>query len=605
MARSLKSTPVDELGKGRRRRLRSSTRQAGQTGEHDLRLLEPNVRHLAAIASMPAKRRPPEPPGVVDQQQDELERVREADEVELGRCGRSATVALRESRARRKRPYASPARLQARLDSASNVEESRPCKASCGGGVNRMSYTLLRGVFVIRYPDLPRQGPEPDGDTVKFKPDSPALVETLPRVSGRAPDINARGISVRLEAIDTLETHFSETHQELLGANAARDALLAHLGFSGVTFWPDLPNKVQAADQDSMRGHVLSNGIDANGRMIGFVYPGDPVGPDGSSVFVDEALVDLSANALLLAAGHAYPAFYGTLPATLRTHLAGASRAARGAQPPSGLWPRSTADPDGPAAIADLAAAEELVVWPKLFRRIVPYFAAGFTDFDGFDAWLRADPVHRDDELFLLDRLEPGNMHDVVSGAGGRDPAHGLAGRLHHQPGSSPARRAHGPPASRGRRRSHRRSPAGPDRHRPRTRNRNPLEHDRLSGRTWRMGLDRCCQHPQHPHRHPRRRIGHATDAGPGSPAWQQGRLSPSHGQCWRLDRPRHLRRAHGATRSHYLLRPITRSPPIRARCPNGIRAATERSPSLTAPGRGQGSRLAPRPTSHLATASG
>jgi hypothetical protein len=281
-----------------------------------------------------------------------------------------------------------------------------------------MSYTLLRGVFVIRYPDLPRQGPEPDGDTVKFRPDSPALIETLPRVSGRAPDINARGISVRLEAIDTLETHFSETHQELLGANAARDALLAHLGFSGVTFWPDLPNKVQAADQDSVRGHVLSNGIDANGRMIGFVYPGDPVGPDGSSVFVDEALVDLSANALLLAAGHAYPAFYGTLPATLRTHLADVSRAARGAQPPSGLWPRSTADPNGPAAIADLAVAEQLVVWPKVFRRIVPYFAAGFTDFEGFDAWLRADLVHRDDELFLLDRLEPGNMHDVVQAAG-------------------------------------------------------------------------------------------------------------------------------------------------------------------------------------------
>jgi Lamin Tail Domain len=286
--------------------------------------------------------------------------------------------------------------------------------------VGRVSYTLLRGAFVIRYPDLPRQGPEPDGDTVKFTPDSPALIETLPRISGRAPDINARGISVRLEAIDTLETHFSETHQELLGANAARDALLAHLGFTGVEFWPDLPNKVQAADQDVVRGHVLSNGIDANGRMIGFVFPGDPVGLDGSSVFVDEALVDLSVNALLLAAGHAYPAFYGTLPASLRTHLGGSSRAARGAEPPAGLWPRSTADPDGPAAIADLDALEQLVVWPKLFRRIVPYFAAGFTDFDGFDAWLRADPVHRDDELFLLDRLEPGNIHDVVSGAGGQ-----------------------------------------------------------------------------------------------------------------------------------------------------------------------------------------
>jgi hypothetical protein len=32
-----------------------------------------------------------------------------------------------------------------------------------------MGYVLQRGKFVIRYPDLPSQGPEPDGDTVKFR----------------------------------------------------------------------------------------------------------------------------------------------------------------------------------------------------------------------------------------------------------------------------------------------------------------------------------------------------------------------------------------------------------------------------------------------------
>jgi Lamin Tail Domain len=82
------------------------------------------------------------------------------------------------------------------------------------------------------------------------------------------------------------------------------------------------------------------------------------------------------------------------------------------------MWPRSTADPDGPATIRDLAGLEQLVIWPKLFRRLVPYLAAGFPNFDGFDGWLRADPVNRDDELFLLDRLERGNMHDVVRGVG-------------------------------------------------------------------------------------------------------------------------------------------------------------------------------------------
>ena len=96
-----------------------------------------------------------------------------------------------------------------------------------------MTYTLLTGAFVIRYPDLPRGGPEPDGDTIKFAPDSPALVEGLRRVSGHAPDLGPRGISVRLEAIDALETHFAETHQELGAADAARDDLLRRLGFTG------------------------------------------------------------------------------------------------------------------------------------------------------------------------------------------------------------------------------------------------------------------------------------------------------------------------------------------------------------------------------------
>jgi endonuclease YncB( thermonuclease family) len=279
-----------------------------------------------------------------------------------------------------------------------------------------MSYMLLRGSFVIRYDDLPRQGPQPDGDTVKFRPDNRALVEALPRPSGQGPDINSRGISVRLEAIDALETHFGETHQELAGARSARDELLSRLGFSGVVFFPDAPNSVQSADQDEVRGHVLSNGIDSNGRMIGFVYSGDHPDPDGTAVFLDEALVDQSLNAQLLADGLVYPAFYTTMPAALRRHLAASSTAARTAG--RGLWPRATADPDRVATVPDLTAAEELVIWPKLFRRMVPYFAAGFTDFDDFDTWLRADPVNRDDAILLLgDTQEPANLHDVIAAA--------------------------------------------------------------------------------------------------------------------------------------------------------------------------------------------
>jgi endonuclease YncB( thermonuclease family) len=279
-----------------------------------------------------------------------------------------------------------------------------------------MPYTLLAGEFVIRYPDLPRQGPQPDGDTVKFAPDTPALVDDLPRPSGGEPDINQRGISVRLEAIDALETHFNGAHQELDGANAARDALLSALGFTGVTFFADAPNNVESADQDRVRGHVLSNGIDANGRLIGFVEPGDATEPDGMQIFLDDTRARGTVNAALLAGGLVYPALYSTLPASLRAEFAQTARQARAAG--LGIWPRATADPDGPAQVAGLQQLETLVIWPKLFRRLVPYLATGATTFDGFGAWLQEDPVNRDDEIVLTGRTEPQRLHDVVDAAG-------------------------------------------------------------------------------------------------------------------------------------------------------------------------------------------
>jgi hypothetical protein len=158
---------------------------------------------------------------------------------------------------------------------------------------------------------------------------------------------------------------------------------LAHVGFTNVKFYDDLPNKVQSADQDSLPGYVLSNGIDANGRVIGFVCAGAPPASDGASVFLDNTGVDQSVNTLLLQAGLAYPASYGTLPASLRAHLADASRAARANQ--AGIWARSTADPNQKANIANLDALQGLVMSPKLFRRLVPYLAAGNTTVDAFD----------------------------------------------------------------------------------------------------------------------------------------------------------------------------------------------------------------------------
>jgi hypothetical protein len=72
------------------RRLRPPPRQAGQAGQHGVGLLKANIGDLAAVTGVPTKRGSAESPGIVDQEQDELERVREANEVEFGgRCQRN------------------------------------------------------------------------------------------------------------------------------------------------------------------------------------------------------------------------------------------------------------------------------------------------------------------------------------------------------------------------------------------------------------------------------------------------------------------------------------------------------------------------------------
>ena len=122
-------------------------------------------------------------------------------------------------------------------------------------------------------------------------------------------------------------------------------------------------------------------------------------------------MLDDSLNAHMLRTGNAYAAFYLTLPAELREHLRGVASLARNGN--AGLWAQATGTTDRPARITGLDMLQQAVIWPKLFRRLAPYFVQGNTNFDGLDAWLRADPVNRDDRL-LLPTMELGNMHDLI-----------------------------------------------------------------------------------------------------------------------------------------------------------------------------------------------
>jgi endonuclease YncB( thermonuclease family) len=284
-----------------------------------------------------------------------------------------------------------------------------------------MSYTLIKGSFHIHYPASPLNGPEPDGDTLKFQPDDRALIAALPKPN-RPASFNRDGItSIRFEGIDALETHFDvggdEYHQNLELALVARDALLAHAGFGAVTFFATRPFKVETVRNHPVRGYILSNGLDTYGRTIAFAFAGDHAAVDGTRVFVTPQMLDESLNLFMLREGHAYAAFYLTLPAELRAHLREVATAARRAS--RGLWPQATATTDQAARIGGLAQLQQLVLWPKLFRRLAPYFQEGYADFAALDAWLRQDPRNRDDRL-LLPNLELGNMHDLIVEDGDR-----------------------------------------------------------------------------------------------------------------------------------------------------------------------------------------
>jgi endonuclease YncB( thermonuclease family) len=263
-------------------------------------------------------------------------------------------------------------------------------------------YTLIKGSFPII-------GTEPDGDTIRFQPDSPAFVAQL-GPAGQAPGWTHDGtqISVRFEAIDALETHFSGARQQAHFGDLAAQTMLATMGFGDVQ---TSGTTVKSAQPASVRGWVAANSLDSYGRMIAFVFAGESGGVDGDPLFLDAPTLAASVNAQLLGLGLAYPAFYTTLPVDLKDNLAANARVVR--ERALGLWPDDAPSLDRSAEVPDLAAAQALVMWPKLFRRLVSYFQAGNDGLAGFDAWLRADLRTRDDYL-QLPNGELGNMHDLV-----------------------------------------------------------------------------------------------------------------------------------------------------------------------------------------------
>ena len=239
-----------------------------------------------------------------------------------------------------------------------------------------MPFRLISGTFqVVNY--------SPDGDSIRFHPANPALLNTL---SGPRADINKRGdVQLRIEAIDTLETHYQTRgggtlHQPFELADLARRRLLDFAGIRNVT-WDSRGMTVTSAD-DGTPGYILARTVEKNRRPVAFVFAGNPPEADGSDVFLDAARVRDSYNHLALAEGLAYPTYYKGLFADLRAALTEAAVQAREAKAGLHAQDVTTAGFD---ATSLATITDDAVILPKLFRRLIDYMvntgsAVGFKE---------------------------------------------------------------------------------------------------------------------------------------------------------------------------------------------------------------------------------
>ena len=227
-----------------------------------------------------------------------------------------------------------------------------------------MPFTVIRGTYHVK-------GYSPDGDSIRFQADDSALLQDLP---GRV-EINPRNhVQLRIEAIDSLETHFTPPsgggvyHQPLTFAEEARAALLDFVDIKNVEW--DRSRKAVISADDGTRGYILTRAVEKYGRPISFVYAGDPREQDGASVHLDSDLLKKSYNYFALLEGLAYATYYKGLFSDLRTTLTDAVSEARAAN--RRIYSNDATN-SGINATSLRTITEQHGIMPKLFRRLLEY----------------------------------------------------------------------------------------------------------------------------------------------------------------------------------------------------------------------------------------
>lgn len=261
-------------------------------------------------------------------------------------------------------------------------------------------YRVIRGEFVVL-------GKKPDGDSVRFLAANPDNYQGLQRADRIDPSTVDGSVQLRFEGVDAPETHYGSAAQPL--GDAARDALLAWMGFASLQYSATNPGEVVAATPTTIPAAILSKAVDPNGRPIAYaLLDADAAGlDDGDWVWVDAPILARTLNRRLLAEGHAYYTVYTSTPRGHREYLRGVAADSRAAG--LGLWPIDMTKEWTLETQASIAPGGQLIL-PKLFRRCTDYLKAVDRGFVGnLTDWLLANATgsrSEDDHVLICGTVE-------------------------------------------------------------------------------------------------------------------------------------------------------------------------------------------------------
>jgi endonuclease YncB( thermonuclease family) len=261
-----------------------------------------------------------------------------------------------------------------------------------------MSFKVIKGTFHL-------VGYSPDGDSIRFMASDEANWAFL---SGGKVKLNSKKhAQLRIEAIDTLETHYEQQHQPREFADQATDQLFKLLRIKNVE-WNSNRSKVISAD-DGTEGYIIARIAEKYGRPVSFVFAGAQDFEDGQDIFLTKAIAKKSVNFKLLSKGMAYPTFYDGMFYDLRELFAKRAAKARAAQ--KGLWSKDmTNEYIKVESLVDIT--ETHIILPKLFRRITAYVKKkGNFNAKDFVASLNLDP----EQVLVLSLLHFTHFDNLLS----------------------------------------------------------------------------------------------------------------------------------------------------------------------------------------------